>query len=95
MLIGLLSIGQAAKSQDTVISLETGKTALALQIDAQKRLHYTYLGVKLDNRSDYSALPAVEQSTDRLYRNVYNSVYTAFRVEKLSGTSYYGYACRR
>lgn len=76
ILIGLLSIGQTARSQNTVISLETGKTALVLQVDAQKRLHYTYLGVKLDNRSEYGVIPAVERSgTD--YTGMYNSVYTS------------------
>ncbi|HEY8780031.1 MAG TPA: alpha-galactosidase [Mucilaginibacter sp.] len=75
MLIGLLSMGQTAMSQDTVISLETEKTALVMQLDVQKRLHYTYLGVKLDNRSDYGALPGVEQSVGD-YTGMYNSVYT-------------------
>jgi alpha-galactosidase len=76
MLIGLLSVGQTARSQDTVISLETGKTALVLQVDAQNRLHYIYQGVKLDNRSDYSALPAAERSKAD-YTGMYNSVYTS------------------
>src|SRR6185312_8683750 len=76
MLIVLLSMAQVARSLDTIISLETEKTALVMQVDAQKHLHYIYQGVKLDNRSDYNALPAaVRSGTD--YTGMYNSVYTS------------------
>src|ERR1700743_995872 len=73
--ISLLLFAERAKAQDTLITLETKKTALVMQTDAQKRLHYIYLGVKLDNRSDYSALPLAERSEGD-YTGMYNSVYT-------------------
>jgi len=93
MLIGLLSMGQTAMSQDTVISLETEKTALVMQLDVQKRLHYTYLGVKLDNRSDYGALPGVEQSVGD-YTGMLQFCLYAFRIQELAGTGYHRYTCR-
>jgi alpha-galactosidase len=74
IVIGFLLKGQAAKSQD-IITLETKKTALVMQVDAQKRLHYVYVGEKLNNSSDYSSLPAVEQLKSD-YTGLYNSAYT-------------------
>src|ERR1700744_1323835 len=73
--ISILLMDEKLKAQDSLITLETKKTALVMRADAQKRLHYIYLGVKLDNRSDYSALPLVEQ-TGGDYTGMYNSVYT-------------------
>lgn len=74
--IGLSSMGQTARSQDRIISLETKKTALVIQVDTQQRLHYIYQGVKLDNRADYGMLPAAERSVAD-YTGMYNSVYTS------------------
>jgi len=72
----LLLADQKLKAQDSVITLETKKTALVMQADAQKRLHYIYQGVKLDNKSDYNALSLAEQSVGDP-SGVFNSVYTA------------------
>ena len=73
--ISLLLADEKLKAQDSLITLETKKTALVIQADAQKRLHYIYLGAKLDNQSDYSALPLAERSAGD-YTGMYNSVYT-------------------
>jgi len=72
----LLLVSEKLKAQDgLLITLETKKTALVMQADAQKRLHYIYQGVKLDNKSDYSALPSVERSGSDP-SGMFNSVYT-------------------
>ena len=77
MLLGFIIDGtDRQRSQDTIISLESHeKTALVLQIDTQKHLHYTYQGAKLNDQSDYSAITTVERSTAD-YTGMYNSVYT-------------------
>jgi len=75
VIFGALLLGNEVMAQDTVITIETAKTAIVLHTDAQKRLHYTYLGVKLDNRSEYSKLPPAERSGGD-YTGMYNSVYT-------------------
>ena len=60
-------------AQNPVITIETEKTALTLQADGQKRLHYTYLGEKLNNKSEYGMLSPTSGSD---YTGIYNSVYT-------------------
>lgn len=72
--ISLLLIAGKTRAQDSLILLETKKTALVLQADAQKRLHNTYLGIKLANRSDYAAL-AGRPGSD--YTGTYSSAYTS------------------
>lgn len=64
---------QQTFAQNTPITIETAKTALVLQADAQKHLHNTYLGVKLADKAEYGMLP--EQPAGD-YTGMYNSAYT-------------------
>jgi alpha-galactosidase len=74
VLMSLLLAGECVMAQDSIITIETAKTALVLQADAQKHLHNTYLGVKLDNKTEYRMLPQVAPVDD--YTGMYNSAYT-------------------
>ncbi|MGN6180209.1 MAG: alpha-galactosidase [Mucilaginibacter sp.] len=74
VLMSLLFAGGSIMAQDTVITIETSKTALVLQADAQKHLQNTYLGIKLNNRSEYKMLSQAAPVDD--YTGMYNSAYT-------------------
>lgn len=74
VLMSLLFAGGSIMAQDTVITIETSKTALVLQADAQKHLQNTYLGIKLNNRSEYRMLSQAAPVDD--YTGMYNSAYT-------------------
>lgn len=70
---GSLLLCKNVIAQDAVIAIETDKTALVMHADGQKHLHYSYLGEKLNDKSEYGKIsPAIGND----YTGMYNSVYT-------------------